>query len=388
MWLLDDSTRLKFEAAISAGLVPTIEQQADYSARFFGDESSAGPRLLKIAGDVAQVSVSGIMTKSPDFFAMLFGGGNVTYPDIVKALAVADADPNVKRIEMNVDSPGGQFDGLFDALDAMQATRKPVKAVVSGVAASAAYALVSQAKEITASNRAARVGSIGVVGTFRTSENEVTITSTKAPRKRPDVKTLEGQAMVREELDALHDIFVDAIATGRGVSIESINATFGQGATLLADEALSRGMIDAIAGPALRVVDKPRSATAASGNKEERVMDLNQFKAEHPAVYAAAVAIGQNEERDRVTAHLIMGEKSGALDTAIGAVKDGSAMTATLQATYLTAGMNRSDVTARANDDAATAAATAAAATTTTTNTEADDIAASVESYFGVEANA
>lgn len=47
-----------------------------------------------------------------------------------------------------------------------------------------------------------------------------------------------------------------------------------------------------------------------------------------------------------------MGEASGDMKTAIGAVQDGSAMTATLQAKYMAAGMNRSDVQARQDDDA------------------------------------
>jgi hypothetical protein len=46
-----------------------------------------------------------------------------------------------------------------------------------------------------------------------------------------------------------------------------------------------------------------------------------------------------------------MGESSGDTKTAFAAIRDGSGMTATLKAQYMTAGMNRSDVSARQADD-------------------------------------
>jgi len=63
-------------------------------------------------------------------------------------------------------------------------------------------------------------------------------------------------------------------------------------------------------------------------------------------------------ERDRVGAHLEFGEKSGDMKTALEAIASGEGMTMTLQAKYMTAGMNRADIDARQGetDDAAMAA--------------------------------
>jgi hypothetical protein len=47
-----------------------------------------------------------------------------------------------------------------------------------------------------------------------------------------------------------------------------------------------------------------------------------------------------------------MGEASGAMATAVTACKDGAAMTMTLQSEYMAAGMNRTDVSDRQDDDA------------------------------------
>ena len=349
-WLLLDSVRKTLEQAHHSGFQVSTEQQARFEARFFDDDEGSGARVLTIAGDTAEIKIEGVLTNAPNFMAMMFGGGNTTYGDIIGAIASAEQSPEVEKIVLAINSPGGQFEGLFDVLSAIQAATKPITARVINTAASAAFAIASQAGEITASNRAARVGSIGIVASFDIDENEVKVSSTEAPKKNPDVTTVEGQAIVREELDAMHEIFVGAIATGRGTTVEKVNADFGQGATLLAEDAVSRGMIDAVADVELRIV-KP-SEPASSGNQPENAtMNLQELRAQHPDVYAEAIALGATEERDRVSAHLTMGEASGDMKTAVAAIQDGSAMTSALQAKYMAAGMNRQDIEARADDD-------------------------------------
>lgn len=388
MWLLIPAVRQAIEAAEAAGFVPNADQQAQYEARY-GSADMGGSRILTIAGDVAQIDISGVITKTPSFLAMIFGGENVTYPEIIQALAEAEADPAVARAEVHIDSPGGNVDGLFNAIAAFESFSKPLKAVVDNVAASAAYSLAAQADEIVAGNRAARFGSVGVVASFHVDESVVDITSTKAPKKRPDITTPDGKAVVREELDGLHDLFADVIAEGRGVTAEKVNADFGQGATVLAGDALKRGMIDAIAEAPLRAVKSADSSIAASsgGNLPETgPMDLSTLKAQHPDVYQAAMQEGVNQERDRVSAHLTMGEASGDMQTAVAAINEGAGMTAAYQAKYFAAGMNRNDQQARAEDDAAAAAADAAAGGGDTPSAEqtAEQVAALVESQLGI----
>lgn len=385
MWLLEASVRQTIEQAQKSGVMPTLQQQADYEARYSASIGESNSRILVISGNNAEVVIKGVITKSPSFLAMLFGGGNTTYAEIISALAEADQDNNIDNIILSIDSPGGHFDGLFDTLAAIKSTAKPIKAIISNVGASAAFAIASQADEIVASNQASRIGSVGVAATFEVSDQEITITSTNAPKKRPDVTTEEGKAMVREELDAMHEIFVDSIANGRSVTTEKVNAEFGQGATLLAGEALKRGMIDAIAKPTLKVVESTKTTTANMGGNQPEAenMDLKTLQVNHPDVYTAAVKNGIDQERDRVTAHLTMGEASGDTKTAYCAIKDGSSMTATLQATYMTAGMNRSDIVKRQDDDASADAGDNAEASNDQGNS-IDTVASMVESKLGM----
>lgn len=371
-WLLEDETRMAMQAAVDKGTLPSAEQQTEYEAA-----ARVGGGILAIAGTSAEISIDGVLTRQPDLMAKWFGGGNTTYGEIISALASAETDPTVKDITLSIDSPGGQFSGLFDVLAAMEMVTKPMTAMVNGMAASAAYAIASKAGRIVAANKATMVGSIGVAASFYVNDRVVDIASTHAPKKRPDVKTEAGRAVVRESLDDLHEIFVDAIAGGRNVSVETVNANFGQGATLLADKALSRGMIDAIAGDGKK--------SGGDDQTEAKKMDIQTLKADHPALYAQVFEAGVAKERDRVSAHLILGEASGAMDVAIAAVSEGSEMTAVINAKYQAAGMNRDAIAARAADDADAVAASTATPAPETKEDVADTVLSMLEAQAGIE---
>lgn len=85
-------------------------------------------------------------------------------------------------------------------------------------------------------------------------------------------------------------------------------------------------------------------------------LDMKTLRASHPELCAEIESAAVAQERDRVGAHLTMGEASGDMKTALGAVRDGSPMTQTLQAQYLMAGMNRSDRLARQTESNAAGA--------------------------------
>lgn len=381
MWLIDQAVLDALEHA--RGGAPTAEQREKFFA-IHGDGASNPSRILSVAGNNAEINIEGVLTKVPDFFAQFFGGGNVTYGEIIQAIAQANADPNVDNITLRVDSPGGMIDGLFEAIKAVRGSVKPIKALVSDAALSAAFALVAQADSITAENEMSRFGSVGVVTAIKVPENEVQITSTKAPLKAPDVTTAKGVAEKRRELDAVHDVFVSAIAEGRGTTEEKVNSNFGKGAALVASDAISRGMIDAILDDS-----KVNESTArtSSGQSEDRAMNtLEDFRAEHPKFYAEAVALGTAAETTRVRAHVKMGVAFGATDIALKNIESGAEFDAVAQADYMAAGQNRDTLDATLDDDNTAAAATDGATKATDENAaeaEAELIAAGVAEDMG-----
>src|SRR5690348_110583 len=127
MWLVTTEVLNRLRAAARIpGREPTLEERREFLAALKEREApkAAGPRNLRLAGDVAQINIKGLLTEEPDCFAVMFGDGNTTYASIREALAVADADPAIKSIVLNVDSPGGHVHGLFETLDALAATKK------------------------------------------------------------------------------------------------------------------------------------------------------------------------------------------------------------------------------------------------------------------------
>lgn len=301
---------------------------------------------FQVVGDTAVIPVVGLLEKAPSFMSFFFGGGTV-FGDITAAIRDANALSHVKDIRLEIDSPGGMVEGLEAVADAVRDSGKSVIAHVTDKAASGAFWIASQASEIRVNNSVAQVGSIGAVVSMFVSDDRVTITSTKAPEKRPDPKTQEGRRVIQAGLDEIHDRFVAAVAAGRGVSVDFVNMNFGRGNMVSADAALAVGMIDGIGAR-----EPVTPAAPVEQEEESEVMDIGTLKADHPAIYetirAEGVSAGVAQERDRVTALVTMGEASGAMEKAITAIKAGDDLSSnqTLNAEFMAAGLNK----ARADD--------------------------------------
>lgn len=348
LWLLEKTVFDEMKTAVDAGHIPTAEQSQEMQAAAV---EAAGdlPKIMSVVGNRAAIGIAGVLTDAPNWIAKWFGGGNTTYGEIQSALARAESDPTISEIVLQINSPGGQASADWvSTMDAIANAKKPVTASVGRLAASAAYGIAAQANKIIAQNRMSFVGSVGVVSSYYVSDSMVEITSSNAPEKRPDVTTEDGKSAVTKFLDNIESVFMSAISRGRNVTVETIKKDFGRGGIVLAGDAIKTNMIDSIS-------EQETTTTAAVESSEEKkefkIMDLNTLKAEHPAVYAEAVEAGKSEERDRVTAHLTLGEASGDMETATKAIKDGSTMTAAIQANYMAASMKKNEISARDNDE-------------------------------------
>jgi hypothetical protein len=76
-------------------------------------------------------------------------------------------------------------------------------------------------------------------------------------------------------------------------------------------------------------------------------MTLTELKERHPAVYRAALDDGVQRERSRVSSHVVMGQRSGDLKTAVASIRNGADLTIDLQSVYLSAAMNHGDTMVR-----------------------------------------
>lgn len=401
MWLLKQDIADGLEHARKTHSV-SADDRARWEASLKADDPKPGAsetRIMSRAGKTAEIRVEGVLTKNRDILAWLFYGANTSYREILDSFVLAERDPNVKSIELYVDSPGGQVDGLFDVLGALQGSSKPIKVRVA-CACSAAYAIAAApGGKIEATGPSASVGSIGVVVSYFNDEALIDITSTNAPNKRPDITTDEGKAVVREHLDAIHELFVDAIAEGRSaagsdrVTAKDINETYGRGSVLLAKAAKQRGMIDSIANPK----QGARKAVAASTvQSKKESMTEQELLAQHPELHASLLAKGKEagvaegraagieegeaKERKRVSAHLKMAETTGATKVAHDAIASGkSTMDEDVHAEYFSAALKRRDSdNSQADSDEAAAAIAGATAVAAETDL-GDEIVAALE---------
>lgn len=362
MWLLQDSVL----QAITQSVTLSDDQKAEAMAAIGGPRADA-ERVMVKSGSHATINVVGVMTSTPSWMAYFFGGGNTLYGDIRAAIQDAESDPEVKEVDFYFNSGGGEAQPVTAVGDLIAAMGKPTRAIVD-TAASAAYWLASQTDNIVMRDRASQVGSIGVVRTqVKPSESAyIEVTSTNAPNKRPNPETEEGLAVIRAEIDPMHDLFATAVAVGRDTTVEMVNNNFGRGGMVLATKAIEVGMADGF----LTASETPKPVTTkAEGAK---IMDLATLKAEHPGLvaqirdegYEAGKKDGAAAEEKRVKFHAMMGEKTGATAFALTAIKNGTPTDdVEAQVEYMTCGRNGSDLAARQEDEAALAGNNPAEAT-------------------------
>ncbi len=351
LWLMDSAAHARM-SALATGFTPTED-----TIKLFIERRTAGRGAGYFVDDegVAHIPIVGMMTKEPDIFADLFGGGSAVYGDLIAAVHDAEADPKVKgRGVLEIVSPRGTADGFLDFAEAVRDSTLALDAEVTDLCTSAAYGVATQCRSIRVNGAMAHVGSVGVVIDQFVSDQVVTIRSTDAPAKNPDASTSEGERLIRAQLDEIHNVFADLIAKGRGVPRATVDRNFGRGAMVIASKALAAGMIDGIA--AANVVD----STEIEVTPEGELVDIAELKAKFPGIYnearaeghAAGLTEGTTVERERCQAHLTMAGKHS-IELATKYISEGAAFGAVQTAEYLAAGAKAAETTDRATDDAA-----------------------------------
>jgi len=214
-------------------------------------QSASKAESMETRDGIAVLNIVGPLFRRANLFTAFSGA--TSYDIVRRDLQIALDDDKYKAILLNIDSPGGAANGcdelaraIFDARSA-----KPVIAYVGGTAASGGYWLASAASEIVVSD-SAFLGSIGAVLSITdTSQGEKAagirrydFVSAKSPKKRSDPATRAGEDEFQRIADDLADVFISAVARNRGVSLEKVEADFGEGGMLIGAKAVAAGMAD------------------------------------------------------------------------------------------------------------------------------------------------
>jgi ClpP class serine protease len=243
-------------------------------------------RTVTERNGVAIVPVTGPIFRYANLFSDISGATSIQV--LARDFTAALNDPNVQTILLNIDSPGGEANGIAEFAEMVYAARgkKKVVGYVGGYGASAAYWIASACSEIVM-NESAIVGSIGTIAAIPDPAvehaGEVVFVSSQSPRKHADPTTEAGAADIQALLDALTDVFVTAVARNRAVSVETVLTSFGQGGLFVGQQGVVAGLAD-------RLGSFEGVLAELSGRAVEAAADPPQAKATAPIVYPAAAA--------------------------------------------------------------------------------------------------
>lgn len=207
-------------------------------------------------GGVGLVPIYGTITQRADLFTEWSGGTSTE--QVGQRIDELAADPNVKAIVLDVDSPGGSVYGVAELADKVRAVSKDKKVigVANSEAASAAYWILSQAGEVVVTP-SGQVGSIGVYLMHVDQAEELKQLGRSVTLLSAGERKVAGNPygpldqLGREELQTsvndYYDQFTRAVARGRGKAQSTVQNGFGRGGMVRAAQAVDEGMADRIA---------------------------------------------------------------------------------------------------------------------------------------------
>ncbi len=246
-----------------AAIIDFLATQAD-GVKFSAEEIEAriAPQTAKAVarreGAIAIVPLRGVIANRMNLMGNVSGGGggasSEAFTNHLKSLR---GDDSVKAVILDVDTPGGAVSGTDEAAAVVASFKgiKPIIAQVNSTAASAGYWIASAADEIVVTP-SGWVGSIGVY----TSHDDISAALEKAGVRKTlisagDFKTEVNQFgplsddardHILSQVEAHYAMFVDRVASGRGVTSAQVRAGFGKGRMVLAKQAVEAGMADRV----------------------------------------------------------------------------------------------------------------------------------------------
>lgn len=247
---------------------------------------------LKKDGELAVIQVIGPLVQR----AGLIGpdcGDITSYEALTQEFDAALADPTVKGIVLELDSPGGEVSGLFALADRIASSSKPVFAVSNEAAYSAAYAIASASDRVFV-GRTAGVGSIGVVAmhvdqSAKNAKDGLKPTYVFAGDKKVDANPHEpltdrARQDLQAEVDQLYELFVKAVAERRDMSQKAVRAT--QAGTYMGAEAVAADLADEVG-----TLEDAKAALRAEINRRAKM----NFQAKAAVALALAATATESE---------------------------------------------------------------------------------------------
>ena len=242
----------------SAGEPPTDEAMFQIQSERVLRDTRKQMAAANAGSGIAVLPLYGVVTQRGNMVDDISGPGSTSTQQFTSALRQVLADDTVGQILIDIDSPGGSVYGVAELASEIVKARaqKPVVAVANSLAASAAYWIGCSASEFYVTP-GGEVGSIGVWQAHfdyskALEEEGVKTTLVSAGKFKVEGNPYvpldpEAQAFMQSRVDDYYNAFIQAVAVGRGVSVDDVRNGMGEGRVLGADAALAQRMVDGIA---------------------------------------------------------------------------------------------------------------------------------------------
>lgn len=263
-----------------------------------GSHQAAAPRYVPpampgpaVVDGVAVIDITGPMTKGYSWITALMGGTSMQQAgDLIEQAA---SNPAVKGILLRIDSPGGSVDGTEGLARVIReaAAQKQVLALAGGAIASAAYWVGSAADAVYLESGTTAAGSIGVVSKHvdisglesRVGIKTTEITSGKFKRIASMHEPLSdaGRNSIQTQLDHIYNLFVNAVATHRQASVQTVLDRMADGRVFIGQQAIDAGLADGFAtAPELmaRLRAGQRTPKKTTQQPERKPMSAQEIK--------------------------------------------------------------------------------------------------------------
>lgn len=228
---------------------------AEIDARLGGVDDMARDNHRQDFGQVAVLSLSGIISQKANMVTRYSGGTSTQQFGAIFREAVDDN--RIRSILINIDSPGGNVNGVRELSRTIHAARgaKRIVAVADPLAASAAYWIGSSASELYLTD-SGQVGSVGAMAVHvdesgALSKRGIKVTILRAGENKTlfnNVEPMEGRALEKTMagLNRYRDMFLEDVARNRTGSKARPPKDFGAGDMFVADEAVRAGLADGV----------------------------------------------------------------------------------------------------------------------------------------------
>jgi signal peptide peptidase SppA len=242
----------------SVGEPPTDEAMFQIQSDRVLRDTRKQMAVANAGSGIAVLPLYGVVTQRGNMIDDISGPGSTSTQQFTSALRQVLADDTVGQILIDIDSPGGSVYGVAELASEIVKARaqKPVVAVANSLAASAAYWIGCSASEFYVTP-GGEVGSIGVWQAHfdyskALEEEGVKPTLVSAGKFKVEGNPYvpldpQAQAFMQSRVDDYYNAFIQAVAVGRGVSVDAVRNGMGEGRVLGADAALAQRMVDGIA---------------------------------------------------------------------------------------------------------------------------------------------